>query len=374
MAPAALRLRLRHVLPPLLLALLGCVGLDGTNPSSPPSSPAPREGVLTVEVLDVGQGDSILLRAPDGKVLLIDGSTGGEGVAIPPMLAQRGISRIDLLIATHPHADHIGGLDDVVASLPVGLFVDSGQAHTTRGYQALMEGVEARGVRYQTAEAGDRFNLGAEVRVELLHPAARLLTGTRSDLNSNSVVARVTHGDNCFLFTGDAEAPTEEALLRRGLGPCAVLKVAHHGGAHSSTAEFLDAVRPEIALISAGEGNSYGHPAAEAIARLEAAGAAVYRTDTMGTLRVVSDGQQLWVSAAREAPAARRGGGGGRININTASASELEGLPGIGPALSQAIVEHRQEGGPFASCDELEAVRGIGPVTVAGLRDVCAVR
>jgi comEA protein len=202
--------------------------------------------------------------------------------------------------------------------------------------------------------------------------------GSRSYLNSNSVIARVTHGSNCFLLTGDAEADTEERMLAEGLSSCNVLKVAHHGGSHSSTAAWLRAVQPSIALISVGEGNTYGHPAKETLERLKAIGADVYRTDTMGAIQVQSDGARVSVprrpalsiaTAPSPAPSV-----GDRININTASAEMLDELPGIGPSKAEAIIVHRQASGAFSSCEELEQISGIGNKTVTQLLPNCTTR
>ena len=369
-----------------LLFFHGCVELTPSDPapdaaSLPGNTSAGRTsgvGQLYVDVLDVGQGDAILLRSSEGKVALIDGGTGGEKLLA--QLAEREIEHINLMIATHPHSDHIGGLDDVIEKYSVGMYVDSGDVHSTSTYSRLMRAVEDRSLRYQSAEVGDRFNLGRNVQIEILGPQKPMVPegGSRSYLNSNSVIARVTHGSNCFLLTGDAEADTEERMLAEGLSPCNVLKVAHHGGSHSSTAAWLQAVQPSIALISVGEGNTYGHPAKETLERLKAIGADVYRTDTMGAIQVQSDGAQVSVprrpalsiaTAPSPAPSV-----GDRININTASAEMLDELPGIGPSKAEAIIVRRQAEGAFSSCEELEQISGIGNKTVTQLLPNCTTR
>ncbi|MCK6504657.1 MBL fold metallo-hydrolase [Myxococcota bacterium] len=254
-------------------------------------------GTLRVEVMDVGQGDAILLTSPAGKRVLIDASI--KSARVVDELRARGVEQLDLVVATHPHADHIGGMQDVVEGLPIRVYTDNGLPHTTQTYMELMAAVEARGITYRPARAGQTFKLDDGILIEVLNPSGTPLSGTRSDLNSNSVVLRLTHGERCMLFTGDSEEPTEQALMQGGgIQPCDLLKVAHHGSDHSTTTAWLRAVQPTWALISCGVGNRYGHPGEETMARLEGQGVKVLRTDTMGDLVVESDGKVLKVEAA----------------------------------------------------------------------------
>lgn len=246
-------------------------------------------GEIRVDVLDVGQGDSILIRTADGKTVLID--AGELTSPTVPLLQKMGVQKIDLLVATHAHADHIGRMQEVVQTFPVKLFLDNGLPHTTQTYANLMAEVEARQIPYRGAVAGTVFNLDVDATLKVLHPTATPLKDTRSDLNSNSVVLRLDHGEDCMLFTGDSEEPTEHALVDRGLGECDILKVAHHGSNHSTTDTFLAALRPTAAIISCGAGNRYGHPGAYSLGRLRSAGVAIHRTDLEGTVTVVSTGK-----------------------------------------------------------------------------------
>jgi len=247
-------------------------------------------GTVLVDFLDIGQGDSIVIRG-GGKTVLID--AGDRGSDTVRQLKQLQVERLDLVVATHPHADHIGRMQDVLQTFEVGLYIDNGMTHTTATYEAVMTALEANGANYATAVAGRRINMGDEAILTVLNPGETLLTGTRSDLNSNSVVVRLDHDDMSFLFTGDAEEPTEYRLMSRGMKPVTVLKVAHHGSSHSTSPSFVTATAAKYAVISVGADNRYKHPSDATIGRLTDNGAVVYRTDLSGNVRVYSDGKSV---------------------------------------------------------------------------------
>ncbi len=337
-------------------------------------------GVVTVDILDVGQGDSILIRSPEGKTVLIDGGTGS--VDIVPMLHSREVEKLNMVIGTHAHADHIGGLDEIIESIPIKVYLDNGLPHTTKTYEKVMTLIEKQDIRYIEAKREQVFKLGKEVTLEILHPQDVHLKNTRSDLNSNSIVIRMTHGNNCFLFTGDAEEPTEDVLVRQNIGQCDVLKVAHHGSNHSSSTHFLSMVQPKLALISSGEGNRYGHPGEESLSRLEKTGAEIYRTDTMGTITVTSDGSTLSVETKKSNVVHKKVDSGqikeikhittdrtvisdaeNKFDLNIANQSQLETISGIGPSKASAIIAYRKENGPFIQVNDVVNVSGVGPKT-----------
>ena len=249
-------------------------------------------GLMVVDVLDVGQGDAILVRA-EGRAVLVDA---GPGDAIVGQLERLGVRRLDLAVASHAHADHIGGMDAVLRAVDTRFYMDNRLPHTTGTYGDVMKTVEDRRVTYVAADPGREITLGDDVVMTVLAPPATHFTETRSDHNSNSVVLWIRHGTVDLLLTGDAEAPTEAWLVANKVPDVEVLKVPHHGSDHSSTAPFLQAVSPEVAVISCGRDNKYDHPGAEALSRLAAAGARVYRTDTMGQVRIVSDGTAVEVT------------------------------------------------------------------------------
>lgn len=248
-----------------------------------------------MHVIDVGQGDSILIQAPNGTTALIDGGyDNGQALAY---LRDQEIQRIDLVIASHPHADHIGGLVEVLHALPVGAVWTSGAMHTTGTFEQFLDTIAETKTPYYEAQRGDRIPFGTmEFAVLRSDPQA-------SDLNDTSLVLKLTYGQVSFLFTGDAEAASEADLLQTAKDDLAstILKVGHHGSYTSSSPAFLAAVQPEIAIYSAGRHNSYGHPHAETLAALEAVGAQIYGTDRHGTVVVETDGQDYQIRTAHHA-------------------------------------------------------------------------
>lgn len=259
----------------------------------------PPRGV-EVTFVDVGQGDAALVRLPEGAVILIDGGgsrTGtfdvGERVLLP-FLRYRRIPHIDLLVLTHPHDDHLAGLLAVAERYPIRAVLDSAQPVDTPNYRRFVSAVRRRHLRHLRARRGMALRWGA-TRLEILHPADPLLHATRSDPNNNSIVCRLTYGRTRFLFTGDAEAAAEQLLRSSGQDLHAdVLKVGHHGSRFSTDPAWLAVVHPALAVISCGRDNDFGHPAKATLARLQAAGAQVWRTDQDGAVTVRSDGERVW--------------------------------------------------------------------------------
>lgn len=244
---------------------------------------------LRVDFINVGQGDSIFIQTPDGATALIDGGS-SNGLALA-YLQQQGIQSLDLVIATHPHEDHIGGLIAVMDTLPVGAVWTSGAAHTTYTYETFLDTIAEQAIPYYEAASGTQIALGT-LNFDVLYGVA-----SAGNLNDTSLVLRLVYGEVSFLFMGDAEAPTERTLLNTVPEQLSstVLKVGHHGSNSSSTQEFLNVVQPQIAVYTAGGSNSYGHPHQEVIDRLIQVNAAIYGTDVHGTIRVETDGAQVTV-------------------------------------------------------------------------------
>lgn len=258
------------------------------------------DGRLHVAFLDVGQGDAILITTPNDRQLLIDG-----GHVPATMLDQLGRQMpfwdrsIDLVMATHPDADHVTGLVDVVQRYEVSRLITNGaDAADDTAYAALLAAAEARDTPVLPAQIGEVIILDEGVRLEILHTATAQTTSGSS--NDGSIVARLTYGDLSVLLTGDAESEAETALLATGHPLTAVvLKAGHHGANTSTGVPFLRAVSPQYVIISAGRDNDYGHPHPAMLERVAAAGAAVLRTDEMGTVELATDGKQMWWTADR---------------------------------------------------------------------------
>jgi len=264
---------------------------------------------LTVYFFDVGQGDSALIVSPSGKTVLIDGGPPEADDRLVPRVRELVKGPIDLVILTHPHLDHLGGLAKIIQAVGARRYMDPGYDHPSEAYRKLLDVVGKKVDQVMTPtpnpSAPDTLltiGLGEGATLSILSPRMPqdpFLTHTRSDVNANSIVAKLTYGETAFLFVGDAEPETEAYLLGKPVDfTSTVLKVAHHGGRYSSTAKFLRAVSPQAAVISVGEVNEYGHPTPEAIGRLERAHARVYRTDQDGTVTLETDGARIQVTTA----------------------------------------------------------------------------
>jgi len=279
-------------------ALLPALGM--APEPAPTASPAPPD-TLTVWVLDVGQGDSILLRSPNGKTMLVDAGEASAYPAVDAALERHAIAALDVVVATHPHNDHIGGMAKLIAEYPIAAFYLPNAVHTTRTFENMIDALEQAGVPVWPALGGPDAFLpwDEDVEVRILSP---LPEGDYDDLNDYSVVLRVKYGDTAILLTGDAEARAEEqmlAALDASLLRAAVLKLGHHGSSTSTSRAFLRAVNSQSAIASLGAGNSYGHPHQETLDALAAYGVTLYRTDLMGEITVVLDGETVSITTEK---------------------------------------------------------------------------
>ena len=259
----------------------------------------PRASRLTVTMLDVGQGDAILIETPGGHRILVDGGPSGARLA-QALGKELGPSerRIDLMVLTHGQDDHVTGLIEVLERFDVLQVLEGPLPGQTGAYRSWQEEVERRRILRRHAVAGEWLDLGRGARLEVVGPPAVPIEGSRDDLNNNSVVLRLVHGSVSFLLTGDIEAPAESALLQSPSElQSTVLKAGHHGSDGSTTPPFLEAVRPRLTLISAGKENNFGHPSPTT--RLRLAGIPVLRTDQNGNVRLSTDGRALWVDFER---------------------------------------------------------------------------
>lgn len=304
--------RMAAFIPALLLLLLLLVTGAHSNTqitqAAALNSPQPAASPLTVYALDIGQGDSLLIVSPDGKTVLVDtGNPGYQSVILNALEDTVGEKRIDLFIASHPHADHIGSAVAVFAGSTVARVLDSGFNNPTPTYRNFLRAVRRERAQYIEAAPGQRYDIGGGAVITVLAPIkpffrqSELRSGGTTP-NANSVVFRLDYNDFSMIFTGDAEAESEARMITRGTNLQAdILKVGHHGARYATSNEFLEAVKPEAALISAGSANRYGHPTNETLRRLRDAGVKVYRTDLQGEITITSNGRTYEITTKRRA-------------------------------------------------------------------------
>jgi competence protein ComEC len=263
-------------------------------------TPSWATGLFRVTFLDVGQGDAAWLNTPDGWDILIDGGSESAGPGLVSYLQAQGVGDIEVMVLTHPHEDHVGGLVAALENLEVDQVLSNCQDYPTLIYQEFESIIDSEAIPLSCVSDGDSFSWGGYVTAVVVHPPEPLMSGTGSDVNNNSLIFRVTWGTIDFLFTGDVEAGGEASILDRSEAVDAeVLKAAHHGSNSSSTVAFLSAVGPNEATISVGATNPYGQPGSEALSRLREAGATVYRTDLHGNILAETDGTSYTVQAQR---------------------------------------------------------------------------
>lgn len=254
--------------------------------------PIENSSLLTVHFIDVGQGDSILVMH-NNKSMLVDGGRQDAGPILAAYLRKEGVSTVDVMVSTHPHADHIGGLLTVLREFPVKRVVDSGQPHSSRTYEQYLTLIDEKNIPYKVAEMGQYINLSPAVTIEVLSPPA---SGIEGDLNQNSIVLKISYGNVSFLLMGDAGFAAERNLMatHQSLNST-VLKVGHHGTKYATSRVFLRQVKPKVSVIEVGI-NKYGHPAPELLKRLKDVGSTVYRTDVNGDIVISTDGTTYSVS------------------------------------------------------------------------------
>lgn len=292
------------------LGLFGCESRAPRPGGGPPATPPPgARAEVAVRFLDIGQGDAALIQWPGGAAL-VDGGPEDANKGLLKKLRAAGVRRLDYVIATHPHADHIGGLVDVLREMPVAHVVDSGYNHGSQVQRRFLREIQKKpDITFELARPGEELQLAESLTLRFYAPPETPLSGTESDPNNNSIVARLTYGSTAFLFTGDLEKAGRAALYEtlqtasggRNALRADVLKVAHHGSHNGTDAELLDRVRPRYAVISCATGNSYGHPHRKALTALQKAGVELFRTDKQGDVTMRTDGTEIQASTEREA-------------------------------------------------------------------------
>jgi beta-lactamase superfamily II metal-dependent hydrolase len=316
----------------------GVVFLKFVRPWLQSQPPPASGGELIVRVLDVGpiNGDSILISSPTGKTVLLDAGDTTKGKAVVEALKRNNIQQLDYFIATHPHPDHMGGAAEVFKAVKVLNVIDNGQrpfvpqeltarqnqnsnrrsttrrapgpASITKFYDDYLEAIKTSEARHEIAQPGTKYDLGGGALLTILGPSEPMFTREQmrtggNEPNANSIVARLDYGEFSMLLAGDAEEQTEHRLLTKQLDLKAkVLKVSHHGSKYASSRDFLNRVNPEIAIVSCGAWNRYGHPSQAVLDRLQAANVKLYRTDLQGEIAIATRGKanDITVKTAKE--------------------------------------------------------------------------
>lgn len=267
----------------LLAAFMGCQAVRETPPAG-----------LRIVFVDVGQGDAALIQTEDGGNVLIDG--GPEPDSVTETLDRYGVKKLDLVIISHAHADHITGLKNVLESRQVDMVLDSGVPHTSRTYIDLLKAIENRHIKYELARTGTTIDVGRSLKIRILWPTDANYNEGEDLLNNKSVVARVSYEDMSILFAGDIQTDAQSSLLKTGANVSAqIYKFPHHGSRNAADIRFIEAVHPEVSIISVGADNKFGHPARSSINKLLSVGSKVYRTDENGSIIITSDGKKFEV-------------------------------------------------------------------------------
>jgi len=374
MRPAAWRsLALKRILV-LLLAL----PVASCSPRVPPHA---MPGAATVTILDVGQGDAILIRSPEGKTALVDA---GPSSKVVSLLREQGVGTLDLVVVSHHHADHYGGMDDVIRAFHPRVFLASSSSHTSEQYLRLLRLVRDRGIQAIGPTQEPRtIELGSVVLT--IFPQA---PNDLNEENNNSIGVRVTFGAFSVLLPGDAQGAERRWWEDVAPALCAdatVLKLAHHGSRNGTDRPWLNLVRPKVAVASLGKNNDYHHPHPQTLELLEQDQIPLLRTDRDGTVTLRSDGIHWQVfthppslsgwpideyRTPRRPKLSRPSRprfpvpNDGRVSLNRASRTQLRTIPGVGRVLADRIVKRR----PFRSVDDLVDVAGIGAKRLEEIR------
>ena len=275
----------------MLMAFVMSLGISGSNVNP---SDIPENSNFEVHFIDVGQADSALIEC-DGKTMMIDGGNVADSNVVAAYLKKEDVTELNYVVCSHAHEDHVGGLSGALSVTKADNIYAPKTEANTKAYKNFKKKAEEQNVEIKHPNVGDEIQLGSST-VEFLGPVDE----NGKDLNSTSIVLKITYGNTSFLFTGDAESDEEEEILNSGADlKSKVLKVGHHGSRTSTSYPFLREVMPQYAVISVEKGNSYGHPNEETLSKLSDAGVEVYRTDESGDIVMTSDGNSINIVTAK---------------------------------------------------------------------------
>ena len=311
-------------------------------------------GTLKVNYIDVGQGDSIFIQLPNNKTMLIDAGEAYKSDNVINYLNDLGITKINYVIGTHPHIDHIGGLEEVINTFDIGSIYMPRAVSTSKTYEDLLTTISSKGLKVKTAKSGvvvlDEDNL----KLEFIAPNS----DSYSELNNYSAVLKLTYLDNTFLFMGDAETLSEDEITNEIKAD--VIKVGHHGSDSSSSLEFVKKVSPEYAIIMVGVGNSYNHPYQSIIDRYESVGAKVLRTDLDGNIVCDSDGKKVTCDGDKDSSS--------NSNSNSTSTSDINLVSMTTPVSRGSDATISIKGVPNITYD-IDVMYSSGESKASGLED-----
>ncbi len=343
---------------------------DNDPEDSEGTSPNKKLSEMKVHFIDVGQADAALIQYDDRVILIDSGDWNGNETV--HYLNQLGVKKLDLIVGSHPHADHIGQIDKVIHDFEVDEVWMSGGTTTSQVFQRVLAAIDEHDIGYDEPRAGDSFQIG-DLKIDILSPTS--ITG---NLNDDSIVMKLTYGKISFLFTGDAETSAENKMVSSGQNlSSTILKVGHHGSDTSSTQSFIDKVDPKVAIMSVAAKSKYNHPHQSVIDRFHERGTNLFATKSHGTIVVSTNGSHYDISTSKSGKVTAGGIGdsknekapmtspaknnpknssnGNCIDINHASEKELQGIIYIGKATAPKVIASR----PFQSVDELTKVSGI---------------
>jgi len=278
-----------------ILLLTGCTNIinkraSSTNEQATNAGSQEQTNILKVHFLDVGQGDSILIKLPNGKNMLVDAGKNESASTIINYLKNEGVKKLDYLVGTHPHEDHIGSLDTVIENFEISEILMPKATNNTQTYRDVLTAIKKKGLQVTTAKAGVDIINDVDLSIKILAPCGK----DYESLNNFSAVIKIKYGDVAFLLMGDAEELSEKEILASGADVNAqVLKVGHHGSQSSTSPEFLKAVNPKYAVISVGVGNDYHHPHQFTLNKLQKAEITILRTDQNGSIVFTTDGKEI---------------------------------------------------------------------------------